>query len=791
MLRVVALFAILLVCIPNVAFSEISPQRDAQLQSQAGTYASRVSGWNNKNTETPADDDYNLWGDYREDSGGYWFGVGGNYSQYATIVRDLLIQSNLAVAGDLEDESEVRRALVSIPENRRQVIEAAAQEKTRAAHSSHYTAKLDELRLKEENPVNEVYVSRKDGGSYDRAGYEEQNKKNRAAVAAAEAKTAELTKQPEEIYCLDIWKSPMISFSGCVAHLAYIFLGFTSWVLWAAAIFFNYTLDYTLNIAGFIEKTQIVSLGWATFRDFANLFFVFMVLYIAINTILGNSGYGIKALLGKVIVAAILINFSLFFTKVIVDTSNIFALQFYSKIQQKSGGVGDGDLDGGISAALASSMGLHTVWGIGKASQNTAGSAIVSSDTELGLNSSNLIIAGFGGGIFIIITSIVFFAGGLMLLVRTLTLVFLMILSPFAFIGGILPATKSHASKWWSSLFSNAIFAPVYMAMLYLVLSMVLDESKVRVRGGSFLQMFAGETAFVETFVTFIVLNGLMIGCLVIAQKLGAVGSSVALSYAKGTAGALAGGIAFGATAKVARGVVGRGVGGAIQEATKKSTSRTGLMLNRLGRGLGNASFDARNVNGVGKKLGIGTGEGGGYKQRLEAKNKKLTERYTADYEALDDKGQGKQSLVNRLQQTKAKGTKKIGDDLAKKNIEEETKKQRDILRDFKDNSDYQDFLKLVNKSKSDAGLSDAELKKAQDLQKTLSSLTIDRKTWDPTVGEWKEAKEEKMLDIGKIEKKGIEVNVDHVKNLADHASAADKHVRTKKHTAKEKYPKP
>lgn len=779
MLRVVALFAILLVCIPNVAFSEISPQREAELRAQAGAFATTESGVNTQGTDSTADDKYDISGDYRDDTG--FTGAGGNFSAYGWALRSQILNARLATEGDMDSAGELGNVLGTLTAQQRSSFDSAAKPFAYSKHQEIYNKKLNSLKIEEENPIRNVPRADPKAAEQIKA----ENNRRLALRAEAEKQVAEATKQPEEIYCIDTGRSPVVSVDGCLAKVAYAFLGFTSWVLWAAAIFFNYTLDYTLNIAGFIEKTQIVSLGWATFRDFANLFFVFMVLYIAINTILGNSGYGIKALLGKVIVAAILINFSLFFTKVIVDTSNIFALQFYSKIQQKSGGVGDGDLDGGISAALASSMGLHTVWGIGKASQNTAGSAIVTSDTELGLNSSNLIIAGFGGGIFIIITSIVFFAGGLMLLVRTVTLVFLMILSPFAFIGGILPATKSHASKWWSSLFSNAIFAPVYMAMLYLVLSMVLDESKIR--GGSFLQMFAGETAFIETFVTFIVLNFLMIGCLTIAQKLGAAGSSVAISFAKTTAGTLA----FAAPAMVARNVIGNKVGGAIQEATKKSTSRTGLMLNRLGRGLGNASFDARNINGVGKKLGIGTSEGGGYKQRLDAKNKKLTERYTADYEALDDKGQGRQSLVNRLQQTKAKGTKKIGDDLAKKNIEEETKKQRDILRDFKDNSDYQDFLKLVNKSKSDAGLSDAELKKAQELQKTLSSLTIDRKTWDPTVGEWKEAKEEKMIDIGKIEKKNIEVNVDHVKNLADHASAADKHVRTKKHTAKEKYPKP
>ncbi|MBP6974505.1 MAG: hypothetical protein KBB54_01010, partial [Candidatus Pacebacteria bacterium] len=178
--------------------------------------------------------------------------------------------------------------------------------------------------------------------------------------------------QNDQIYCLKTTGVtdgyvPDISIPGCAAYVSFTILQVASWVLWVAAILFNKTLGYTLNMAGFIKDIPIVAVGWTTFRDVTNLMFVFIILYIAINTIIGNEGYGIKKLLGKVIVGAMLINFSLFFTQIAIDASNIFALQFYNKITVSAQGQNissgkDGsntDWDAGISAAFVNAMGLQ------------------------------------------------------------------------------------------------------------------------------------------------------------------------------------------------------------------------------------------------------------------------------------------------------------------------------------------------------------------------------------------------------------------------------------------------
>ena len=76
-------------------------------------------------------------------------------------------------------------------------------------------------------------------------------------------------------------------------------------------------------------------------RDIANILFIISLLYVAIKTILGLNVTDNKKLVGAVIVIALIINFSLFTTKVVIDASNILAKVFYNNItSEKVGSTG-------------------------------------------------------------------------------------------------------------------------------------------------------------------------------------------------------------------------------------------------------------------------------------------------------------------------------------------------------------------------------------------------------------------------------------------------------------------
>ena len=109
--------------------------------------------------------------------------------------------------------------------------------------------------------------------------------------------------------------------------------------MWVAGLFmqmcagvFDYAMVKALD-SELLGSLEAVDRGWTAFRDVANMAFIFIMLYIAIGTMLRLGGVQWKRNLASVIVVALLINFSLFFTKVIIDASNVLAIHFFNGIQ--------------------------------------------------------------------------------------------------------------------------------------------------------------------------------------------------------------------------------------------------------------------------------------------------------------------------------------------------------------------------------------------------------------------------------------------------------------------------
>jgi len=89
----------------------------------------------------------------------------------------------------------------------------------------------------------------------------------------------------------------------------------------------GYLLDWAFGLQTFTD-VPIVQEGWTITRDLANMFFVLILLVIAMATILKVETYGMKSLLPKLIAVALLINFSLVFCGVVIDSSQILTSFF-------------------------------------------------------------------------------------------------------------------------------------------------------------------------------------------------------------------------------------------------------------------------------------------------------------------------------------------------------------------------------------------------------------------------------------------------------------------------------
>ena len=81
-------------------------------------------------------------------------------------------------------------------------------------------------------------------------------------------------------------------------------------------VLLNGSMAATLHMKDIVAATPAIETVWKIVRDFSNIFIIFMLLYASISMILERKGLSFNELLKNIILSALLINFSLFFTKV-------------------------------------------------------------------------------------------------------------------------------------------------------------------------------------------------------------------------------------------------------------------------------------------------------------------------------------------------------------------------------------------------------------------------------------------------------------------------------------------
>src|SRR3989344_7471216 len=81
--------------------------------------------------------------------------------------------------------------------------------------------------------------------------------------------------------------------------------------------------QWALNLNNALMTTKAVGIGWVISRDIANLGFVLAIIIIAFTTILRWETYETKKLLTRLIIAALLVNFSLLIAGAFIDFSGI------------------------------------------------------------------------------------------------------------------------------------------------------------------------------------------------------------------------------------------------------------------------------------------------------------------------------------------------------------------------------------------------------------------------------------------------------------------------------------
>lgn len=427
-----------------------------------------------------------------------------------------------------------------------------------------------------------------------------------------------------------------------------------------------------------------IELLWRFVRDIANIVIVFSMLYLAIRTIIEGEGFADKKKLASVLLAAILINFSLFFTRLALTISNDVALSIRNQIHFNAStgtptgaNVADtslGDAQNGRQSTLSEGI-VHTL-GIPKTINYISNESVKSGSLidYQGVQFQYLLMLTFS----VIGVSVILVGGALILLYRFIAFIFLMIGAPFGLVALFIPWLKQHGDKWFNMVKALTFLAPVYFLSFYV--SMMLLSQIVKL--GTVAQ--AGSNAnFMAVLVQMAVQTILIVGTLIVTilfpvkvsaaggQFIGKVGN-----WAQGRirnipkwTGQTAARAALSGSARVQRQVLGR-MGSRLlsgNEKTKKDLQEaargTGMASViararlRSSEGLKNRTYDLRNVGGMGKKLGVGEGIDSWQKkvternkkaqERLEAKRKAETERYGYD------KVKASEQEITRLQEVR------------------------------------------------------------------------------------------------------------------------------------------
>ena len=119
-------------------------------------------------------------------------------------------------------------------------------------------------------------------------------------------------------------------------------------------------------------------------------------------------------------------------------------------------------------------------------------------------------------------------AGAIMFIARVVVLWLVIIFSPIAFLGMILPSMQKYSGMWWSYLIGQSFFAPAFLFMFMLVTKFINSDFvdsifKASAAGTSDSMIVLGINGgtIALTFFHFLIVGGLMMACLIVAKQLG------------------------------------------------------------------------------------------------------------------------------------------------------------------------------------------------------------------------------------------------------------------------------
>lgn len=325
--------------------------------------------------------------------------------------------------------------------------------------------------------------------------------------------------------------------STIVGGLAWVVLSIAAFMLWIVGGLFNWVVIKTVFEFGtYFGTSNGMLLAWGILRDIGNIVLLFGFIFMGLATILNTHAldeYSARKALPRLIIFAVLMNFSLFAAQIVIDVSNSFASVFTAQAGL-SGCTGGSEIDPKTGLPGTEACANNGIAGQVLQMAGISGSWVVTDIGSFMQAPQKHAPVFIGLAIFMTITAVVLLAAAIMLVFRAVMLCLLMVLSPIGFAGMAIPPLQEFAKKWWKQLLSNAFFAPVYL--LLVLISLKIVEGLVGTNGGAtFSQaLINGGTSAPQIFVIFTVVIAFMVASLVVAKSMGAAGADFATRSAGG-----------------------------------------------------------------------------------------------------------------------------------------------------------------------------------------------------------------------------------------------------------------
>ncbi len=399
-------------------------------------------------------------------------------------------------------------------------------------------------------------------------------------------------------------------------NISIIFVNMGAWFIDAALDPRLYVGDPATGTPGVLTSSTITT-GWTTVRDMCNTFYIFFLLIIAFGTILRSSTFNAKNLLPKLVISLFLINFSAVIAKLVIDFGQVFmyGIMGWMGSSFQSGGGSLTSIVDGFNNKININL------------------------TDVSLSKVMLIASALA---YSVILAIVYIMLACFLMVRLVAFVFLIILSPIAFLSITMPSLGKYTSEWWGELVKYSIFGPIFMFFVYLSATManemVTDYKPIVSTGAGFNEV---KDVILMIFPTIIPIM-MLLYVIPITQRLGISGANKIIGGRLGLGNIVMGGYSG---AKKSW-----GLGKAATAPVAKRTGMTDAYNRRKDSMLGGLA-----KNPVMKKLGISTGILKIQSSGLESQREKV-EKYKKDW----INNASKESLYGELKNHRGKSEAEV-----------------------------------------------------------------------------------------------------------------------------------